>query len=220
MNKLIFAASLAFIPMLTWGDTATLEMKKNKVAPEEALQKLIDGNKRYMQDILEHPRRDEERRQEVKSLQEPFAVIVGCSDSRVSPEVIFDQGIGDLFVVRVAGNVVGPLELDSIDYGTAVLHSTVVLVLGHENCGAVQAVLAGQTKLIESVADLIKSGVKDCRDCAQDLPRATKFNVQHVVAALKKTPILKKLIDEKRLLIVGGYYHLGNGNVEILPEEK
>lgn len=216
MNKLILYVFVGIIPMSIWGQSATLE---TKMTPDQAVQQLIEGNKRYMKDSLEHPRRDEERRQAVTSLQEPFAVIVGCSDSRVSPEVIFDQGIGDLFVVRVAGNVVGPIELDSIEYGAAVLNAVSVLVLGHENCGAVKAVLAGQAQVIEAVADHIKNGIRNCKDCAKDLPKAIKANVQHVVADLKKSSVLKKLIDEKRLIIVGGYYHLASGNVELLPDE-
>ena len=92
--------------------------------------------------------------------QKPFAIILGCSDSRVSPEILFDQGIGDLFIVRVAGNVAGPVELDSIEYAALYLKSSLVLVLGHENCGAITAVLDGQTKEIEHVADLIAPAIQ------------------------------------------------------------
>ena len=92
--------------------------------PAEALSRLVDGNTRYQKDALIHPNRTPERRESLTAHQEPFAIIVGCADSRVSPELVFDQGVGDLFVVRVAGNVIGPLELDSIDYAAIYLHAS------------------------------------------------------------------------------------------------
>ena len=107
------------------------------------IERLIEGNKRYVNDTLKHPNRTSERREAFLTHQTPFAIIVGCADSRVSPEILFDQGVSDLFVVRVAGNVVGPLELDSILYAATTLNSSTILVLGHENCGAVNAVITG-----------------------------------------------------------------------------
>ena len=104
-----------------------------KITSQEAIERLKAGNERYVEDELEHPHRDSDRREALTSKQNPFAIIVGCSDSRVSPEILFDQGVGDLFVVRVAGNVIGPLELDSIDYAALYLGSVCILVMGHEN---------------------------------------------------------------------------------------
>jgi carbonic anhydrase len=188
------------------------------VAQESGLKRLMEGNKRYVQDILEHPNRTLERREAVLSKQEPFATIVGCADSRVSPEIIFDQGVGDLFVVRVAGNVVGPIELESIDYSAFYLHSSVILVLGHENCGAVDAVIQGVTKEIESVAALIEPAVQEVKaqHLSDPLEASIKANAINMKNYLINTPLIQKLIADKKIEVHAGYYHLKTGAVEIL----
>lgn len=180
--------------------------------PFESLQRLIEGNRRYVGDELLHPNRSSDRREEILEGQNPFAVIVGCSDSRVAPEIIFDQGLGDLFIVRVAGNVIGPIELDSIEYSTKYLGSSLVFVLGHESCGAVTAVMNGTTTYIEEIANLIKPAIRH----AKYLEDAVKENVRWVVRYLRSTPLLKQLIQEKKVDCIGAYYHLGTGSVEIL----
>ncbi len=180
--------------------------------PKESLDRLVEGNKRYAKDRLLHPNHSTDRREEVKEKQNPFAVILGCSDSRVSPEILFDQGIGDLFVVRDAGNVAGPIELDSIEYSVKYLGSSLILVLGHQSCGAVTAVLDGKTSDIEAVANLIEPAIKG----AKTVEEAIKANVRSVVAQLQKAPLIKKLISEKKLACIGAYYHLGSGKVELL----
>ena len=182
------------------------------VTPEESLKRLIEGNQRYMKDQLTYPNHSSDRREETAAVQKPFATIVGCSDSRVPPEIIFDQGLGDLFIVRVAGNVVGPIELDSIEYSVKHLGSSLVLVMGHESCGAVTAVMEGKTADIEDVANLISPAIKG----AKTVDDAIKANVRSVVAQLKQTPLIKKLIANKKLDCVGSYYDLGPGRVEIL----
>lgn len=185
--------------------------------PASALSRLMDGNQRYVQDRLLHPNRSQESRQAVASGQTPFAVILGCSDSRVSPEIIFDQGIGDLFIVRVAGNVLGPLELDSIEYSAIYLKSALILVLGHENCGAVTAVVEHQTRDIEAIATLIEPAVVASREMpGPRLENAIKTNVRMVVEQLKKSPALARLIEEGKLAVAGGYYRLNSGAVEVL----
>lgn len=181
--------------------------------PSQALQRLQEGNQRYIQDELLHADHSADRRNSLLTGQAPFATIVSCSDSRVIPEVIFDQGIGDLFVVRVAGNVAGPIELDSIDYSVRVLGSSLILVLGHESCGAVKAVLEKNTADIEDVAALIEPAIKK----AKDLEMAVKANVKYVVASLQKSPLLKQRMAEKKLVCIGAYYNLAAGTVEFLP---
>lgn len=183
-----------------------------------SLQRLISGNERYVNDRLLHPDRTSVRREELRVSQAPFAVILGCSDSRVSPEIIFDQGLGDLFVVRVAGNVVGPLELDSVEFSALYLGSAIIMVLGHENCGAVSAVLQNKTQEIEAVAELIEPAVIKSRTIKDGNPleNAVKTNVMMVVNQLKLAPVIKKLIQEKKIEVVGGYYHLGSGKVELI----
>jgi carbonic anhydrase len=183
---------------------------------ETPLDRLIEGNKRFVENKSLHPNRTLERREETAKKQEPFAVIVGCSDSRVAPEILFDQGIGDLFIVRVAGNVAGPLEIASIEYSALYLHSRLILVLGHENCGAVSAIVEGTTKNIEPIASLIEPAVKTTAKMPGNrLENAIKKNVALVVEQLQNNPYLKELIEKEHLLIKGGYYNFHTGKVEI-----
>lgn len=187
---------------------------------KSVLQRLMEGNERYVHDKLLHPDRTQFRREELTSSQSPFAIVVGCSDSRVSPEIIFDQGLGDLFVVRVAGSVVGPVELDSVEFAAGYLGASIVLVLGHENCGAVNAVLQGQTQDIEAIAELISPVIiKINKDEKNALEKAVKCNVESVVGQLKNSNVLKRLNQEDLIEVVGGYYHLGSGRVELFSPD-
>ena len=172
----------------------------------------MEGNQRYVNGQPLHPDASWERREAIVKNQTPFATIIGCSDSRVPPEIIFDQGLGDLFIVRVAGNVVGAVELDSIEYSVEKLGSSLLLVLGHESCGAVSAVMAGKTEDIQDVAHFIKPAIKG----ATSVEEAIKANVRWVVARLQKNPIIKRLASEGKIDCIGAYYHLDTGQVEIL----
>lgn len=187
--------------------------------PESALQKLISGNQRFKSDALSHCYHAQDRREATTSTQKPFAIILGCADSRVPPETVFDQNLGDLFVVRVAGNVAGPLEIDSIDFSILVNNSALVVVLGHENCGAVKAVMAKNTRDVESVAALIAPAVAQ----AEKMPgnaaeNAIKANIRAVRDQLKKTSVVARAINDKKLQVVGAYYELTTGNVEFLKD--
>jgi carbonic anhydrase len=181
-------------------------------SPVKSLDLLVQGNQRYVGDQLLHANRSADRREEIRGGQRPFAVIVGCSDSRVAPEIIFDQGLGDLFIVRIAGNVVGPVELDSIEFAVDQLGSSLILVLGHESCAAVKAVIQGQTADIGAIAELIEPAVQGITD----LEEGVKANVKAVVSQLTNTDKIKQLISKKHLNCLGAYYHLGSGQVEIL----
>lgn len=183
-------------------------------SPQEAYDRLILGNNRFVDGHIQRPSLSSIRRLELREKQKPFAVIVGCSDSRVPPEMIFDQGLGDLFVVRVAGQVVGPIELDSIEYGVKYLGASVVLVLGHENCGAVDAVLAGKTAAIEDVAALIEPAIAGTHP--RTLENAVKANVLFVVDHLSNSPVIAQFKREGKVNVVGGYYHIPDGRVETL----
>ncbi|MCX6990540.1 MAG: carbonic anhydrase [Chlamydiae bacterium] len=187
------------------------------LTPDEALTRLLQGNERYMQDKLTHPDRSYDRRESLLTSQQPFAIILGCSDSRVAPEILFDQGIGDLFVVRVAGNVVDPIILDSMEYAAKYLGSCLIIVLGHENCGAVKAVMAGQTEDIEAIAGQIRPAIKECKKDHGILQTCVKANVHHVVDAVKQYATIKKLLQQNKVKVVGGYYSLASGKVEIIP---
>jgi carbonic anhydrase len=211
MKRIHFYVQIIFINIFL---QFTLE---GAMSSQEALKKLLDGNERYTADHSLHPNRNAERREEVSTKQEPFAIIIGCSDSRVSPEIIFDQGVGDLFIVRVAGNVIGPIELSSVLYSVEYLHSSLIFVLGHESCGAVQAVLSHQTQDIEPIAAKIEKAIRKNKInfSSNPLENAIKANVHWVVQDLANKPIISKLIQEKKLEIAGGYYHLGSGKVEL-----
>lgn len=210
LQLMAFSDPLGFFPF-----RSSETLKTEKVSPQEAFDRLMRGNARYMADTPESPDRTSVRRLEIYQKQRPFAIIVGCSDSRVPPEIIFDQGLGDLFVVRVAGQVVGPVELDSIEYAAKYLGSSIILVLGHQSCGAVNAVLKGKTADIEDVAHLIEPALQKVK--RKTLENAIKANVKYVVDHLKTTPLIQKLMKEDQINVVGGYYSLPDGRVEVLP---
>jgi carbonic anhydrase len=189
------------------------------LTPKQALEQLMKGNARFVKDQLEHPNRTSERREAIVANQKPFAIIVGCADSRVSPEIIFDQGVGDIFVVRVAGNVIGPLELNSIDYAALVLNSVVIVVMGHENCGAVNAVVSMQTQVIEAVAALIQPAADEAYKTAKPedvLKKAIKLNAINMRNYLVKSDVVGRLIKEKGIEVHAAYYNLQTGAVELL----
>jgi carbonic anhydrase len=186
------------------------------VTPDSALERLMQGNSRYEKGEPLNASRDEAKRKETVKGQAPYAIILGCSDSRVSPEIIFDEGIGDLFVVRVAGNVVGPIELDSIEFAALTFNSAIILVLGHRNCGAVRAVIDGKTEHIEDIAVLIEPAVQKAKWLNGNfLENAVKMNVEREVEKLKNNQLIQKFINEGRVKVVGGYYDLESGKVEI-----
>jgi carbonic anhydrase len=190
-----------------------LEAKDNLT--DQALEKLKQGNLRYVHDSMRNGDLTSSRRQSILSKQNPFAVIVGCSDSRVPPEIIFDQGLGDLFTIRVAGNVVGDLELESILYAAKAVKTPLILVLGHQNCGAVKAVLEGNTELITNIANLIEPAIARAKTCKPPvLNCAIKYNVTGVVHKLLQDKSLAKMVSEKKLNVVGAYYNLDSGVVE------
>lgn len=186
-------------------------------SPKVAIEKLNEGNERFMSDKLICPDRTTDRRLSLAAKQKPFAVILGCSDSRIPPEIIFDQGLGDLFVVRVAGNVVGATEMDSIKYSVYHNGSCLVVVLGHESCGAVDAVLNHQAGDVPAVANLIEAAIKGIK--GNSVEEAVKKNIRYQVDLLRKADAYKGLIKEGKLDIIGAYYHFVDGKVEILTIE-
>ena len=191
------------------------------VAPSEAISKLKEGNGRYTSGNLQHPGQTVERRTELAKTQHPFATIVSCSDSRVPPEIVFDQGLGDLFIVRVAGNVINDEGLGSIEYSVDHLGTRLILVLGHQSCGAVKAAretIAAKGKApghIESLVMAIKPAVE--ATAKDDLDTTVKANVKNVVQALRSsTPILKAKVDSGEIQVIGGYYSLDTGAATFL----
>lgn len=187
--------------------------KGTHMPPKEGLERLMEGNKRFVANKSEHPNRDAERRKAIASEQTPYAAIVGCSDSRVPLEIVFDEGLGDIFAVRVAGNVVGPIELESVEFAAHILKSSIILVLGHENCGAVNAVFHGDDEDISAIAKLIDPAVEKAKS---SLEQAIKNNALNMRDYLRKTPKIAELIEDKKIEVEAGYYHLKSGEVELL----
>jgi carbonic anhydrase len=218
------------------------------ISPAEAISRLKEGNARFTAGNPQHPHesRDErayiaknshenagaislgvtaeqaaKRRAELIKSQHPYAIILSCSDSRVPPELVFDEGLGDLFGIRVAGNVLNDEGLGSIEYGVDVLGASLIVVLGHQSCGAVDAAMktvAAKGKapghiqsLVTAITPVVKSMPK------ADLDTMIKANVKHVVDALRSSkPILKVKIDSGEVQVIGGYYTLDTGAVTFL----
>lgn len=192
---------------------------QNDLTPDAALKKLMEGNKRFVDRKRQTPNQDFVRLTEVAKSQKPFAAILGCADSRFPPEIVFDRGFGDLFVCRVAGNVATPEEIGSLEFGTLVLGAKVLVVIGHERCGAVDASIKGAEVpgQIGSLLAAIKPAVESSKDKTGDrLENACKANIVLQANRLKASPVISKLIAENKLKVVGGYYDLDTGVVNIL----
>lgn len=185
-------------------------MKLQRMDPDTGLNLLKEGNQRFVEGKMENSCYHQESREASQNMQRPFAIIVACSDSRVSPELIFDQTFSQIFVVRVAGNVITDVEQDSIDYAALLLGASLIVVLGHESCGAVTAVLANQIDYIPTIAAWIKRGISQ----DSSLEEAVKQNVRHGMEVIQKAEALTPILNASRLKIVGGYYSLKDGKVD------
>lgn len=201
---------------------ADLQAEPEVKSADEALQRLMEGNRRYVADKTVDPNQTEARRVEVAQGQKPFATILGCVDSRVPPEIVFDRGLGDLFVIRTAGQVIDRAVLGSIEFGAFELGIPLILVLGHEKCGAVHATIealehnAEAEGSIGSLVEGIQPAVEAVRDQPGDLlDNAVRANVELVVRHLKESPILAELLEHGKVQIAGGRYDLDTGAVEI-----
>ena len=188
-------------------------------SPDEAIARLKEGNARFINDQSAHPNRDDNRKIIQAQKQTPFASIMGCSDSRVPAEIVFDQGLGDLFIVRTAGQAPAVASFGSLEFSVAVLGVKVIVVLGHEKCGAVAGAI-GTAKLpghIEDLVNIIRPGVKEYIGKPDKLEEAGKANVLAEVESLKNLdPILSQYVNEGKIKIIPAYYHLETGQVEFL----
>jgi carbonic anhydrase len=194
---------------------ASVQIATKSLTPDTALAKLLAGNQRFASQKVRQPNQGVFRLQEVAKGQKPFAAILGCADSRVPVEILFDRGLGDLFTVRVAGNVATPEEIGSLEYA-ALLGTQIILVLGHERCGAVTAALANKPApgQIGSILEQIKPAILATKGRSGDpLKNAIIANVSNQITTLKSSPVLAKLIEADKLKIVGGYYDLDTGLV-------
>lgn len=207
-----------------------VEAVKRKTAAQ-ALTELIEGNARFVEGKSENPRRSPADFRAVASAQYPEAIIVACADSRVGPELLFDTGVGDLFVVRVAGNVVdgaGVTVKGSIEYAVAELHVPLIVILGHSNCGAVKAAVTHIDQkdslpgAINGLVELIKPAVVQAKGQPSDVvANATRDNVRIGVEKLKLLqPIVAPGVKSGSVTVVGAVYDLQTGKVEFLPSGK
>ena len=186
------------------------------ISATEAKKKLIEGNQKYLDakagtgDISKAI-----RLQTAEQGQHPYAIVITCSDSRVIPESIFSAGIGDLFVIRVAGNVLDNHQLGSIEYAAEHLGTKLIVMLGHTRCGAVGAVLAGHSGgFIDYLLKDIALAIGDEKDAF----KASCLNVQHGVQRIRHELKIHPIEDEKGLEVIGAIYHIEDGTVEFLPE--
>jgi carbonic anhydrase len=186
----------------------------------QALEQLMAGNSRYVAGRLRHPNQSPGRRMGVIEEQRPMAAIVCCSDSRVPPEIVFDQGLGDLFVVRTAGHVVDDAALGSIEFAVAELGVPLVMVLGHQRCGAVRAAIAGGTQdgHVSCLVEAIAPAVEDARASGGALlSTAVEAHVARTLGKLLSSePILAPSIARGTLTVVGATYQIDDGEVRLL----
>jgi len=196
--------------------------QESSPSPDAVLTELKAGNDHHATKHYAHPHQTAARQRELAAGQHPHAAILSCADSRVAPEIVFDQGLGDLFDVRVAGNVAGDAETASLEYAAEHLHCPLLVVMGHQKCGAVSAAVEGGDA--PGHLPTLIAAIKPAVDAAAALPgdrieNAVRINVQNVVRQLReRTPILTEAATGGHLKIVGAVYSLDTGKVEWLPD--
>lgn len=192
---------------------------ENSAGADEALKKLMEGNQRFVEFKQAHPNQNEARLKEIATSQNPIAVIVGCSDSRVPPEIIFDQGIGDLFIIRNAGNVVDDFAMASIEYAVEHLGVKLIVVLGHERCGAVDATIKGGhlPGHLNRLTDEIKPSINSAKRITGDLLTNVIYsNTKRIAGQISASgDLMKGFIENKGVKVIQAYYDLDSGKVEL-----
>lgn len=208
---------------------APVQNGKSALTPDQALQLLIDGNRRFLADQLPQPDLTAQRRLELAKGQAPFVAYVSCSDSRVPPELLFGRGLGELFIIRNAGNTIDTVAQGSLEFAVAVLGVPLVVVMGHESCGAVKAamdIVDKNARFPGRIGDMVEPivpAVLEARGRAGDkLANATRANVSRTVRRLRaeSDPLLLRPQAEGRLKVVGAYYELGTGRVDFFDRPQ
>jgi carbonic anhydrase len=187
----------------------------------QALKLLLEGNQRFVAGKLEHPNQTPDRRAEVAKGQHPFASVLSCSDSRTPPETIFDRGLGDIFTVRVAGNVADKVVIESLDYSVKHLGVRLVMVLGHRRCGAVIAAVAGHEEEgdVGPMLSELRPAVAASKGMSGDpVENAVRENVELVMRNLATSTELSAMVKSGELKIIGGIYDLDTGSIEMLKQ--
>lgn len=185
---------------------------------EEILSRLKLGNEQFVNDQLKSANQDSKRRETQTKGQQPIAIVLSCADSRVVPELIFDTGIGELFIVRVAGNVANTSSLASMEYAVAHLGTPLIVVLGHQSCGAVTAAVQGGDNgpNLNHLLEHIKPAIKQSLD-PQAIDEVTRKNAELTVKLISKdSEIINKAVEDGKVKVLPAYYHLDNGKVEFL----
>jgi len=189
------------------------------LTPAAALDKLMAGNRRFVQHQPDYPHQSQARLAEVAQAQHPFATILSCADSRVPAEILFDQGIGDLFDVRIAGNIVTPESLGSVEYAVALLDTPLLMVLGHERCGAVTAAVQNE-EMVGNIGSFVKAilpAVERVKGQSGDpVENAVIANVLYQISQLQRSKLLNDSLQSGQLKIVGGRYDLDTGSVMLV----
>ncbi len=230
MKKVSLALATVLAGALSFGVAlASSHAPAPAITPAESLQKLMDGNKRYLSNQMTGVKSgDAAARTKLAGGQAPYAIILSCSDSRVPPELIFDDGLGEIFVIRVAGNVVDPVVLGSIEYAAEHLGTPLIMVLGHERCGAVTATVNAKGKADGNIGSIVKAiapALKKAeaakkgaaKDKAQFVETVIDENTKLVKANLtKQSKVLAHLVKEGKIKIVTGKYDLDDGVVSVV----
>lgn len=221
ITSLILLAAAAMLVMTARAVVAA--GNEPSMPPAEALKLLLDGNQRFVAGKLEHPNQTPARRTEVAKGQHPFAAVLACSDSRTPPEIIFDRGLGDIFTVRVAGNVADKVVIESLDYSVKHLGVRVVMVLGHRRCGAVIAAVEGHegtaNQDVGPMLTELRPAVAESKNMPGDpVENAVRENVLLVMKNLESSAELSAIVKSGDLKIVGGIYDLNTGTIEMLKE--
>ena len=192
------------------------------LTPAQAYKKLFEGNERFIQGDLSHPRQDVDHRAEIAQGQTPFAALFGCSDSRLSAEIIFDVGLGDLFVVRNAGQVIAETILGSLEYSVEVLQVPLIVVLGHDSCGAIQATIASSEGTLVTEGEFIQNLVLRIEPTVQAAKQAGTDSIDEITALhikatvqelISRSTLIDSAVRSGKLAVVGATYQLSLGKV-------
>ncbi len=213
MTRRAFMGATVAVGMMGRSALAENPAEPNPVTADAAAEALAQGNARFVKGEVLQPRRELERLRSLANAQAPFVAILGCADSRVPVEIVFDEGFGDLFVVRVAGNVATAVEIASLEYAVAVLGVKAVMVLGHERCGAVKAALGGTT-VPGQISTLYQHIVPGIDRSTNDLSAAVRANVKHQAQKVRDgSTVIGGAVKDGSVKLLGGVFDLESGRV-------
>jgi carbonic anhydrase len=196
--------------------------RKSIESPSQAYEAIFQGNKRFISGTPSHPRQDVERREQLAEQQKPFAALFGCSDSRLSAEIIFDVGLGDLFVVRNAGQVLAETIIGSLEYSVEVLKVPLILVLGHDECGAIRATIASSEGSLKTEGEFIENLVARIKPTVEASQKAGRFHIDEITELhiqdtinelLTRSSLIANAVKSGKLAVVGANYRLALGEV-------